>query len=136
MRSKNTYLRLQRFRVEERRRQVQAIEAMIGDFRRKQDDLDHQIAAEEQRNGVVDPGHFNYSMTAKSLRGRRDNILRSMAELRDELEEARTRAASEESELRKLELLAEKEGGIVQVTAPTFGDAGGTETSRWRNSPS
>ena len=74
MRSKNTYLRLQRFRSRNRRRQAQAIEAMIADFRRKQDDLDLQIAAEEHRNGVTDPGHFNYSMTAKSLRGRRDNI--------------------------------------------------------------
>ncbi len=132
MRSKNTYLRLQRFRVEERRRQVQAIEAMIADFRRKQDDLDHQIAAEEQRNGVTDPGHFSYSMTAKSLRGRRDNILRSMSELKAELDDAKERFAAEESELRKLELLAEKEGGVVQVAAPAA-DIGG-DTSRWRNS--
>jgi flagellar FliJ protein len=136
MRSKNTYLRLQRFRLEERRRQVQAIEAMMADFRRKQDDLDHQIAAEEQRNGVTDPGHFNYSMTAKSLRARRDNILRSMGELRDELEEAKARVAEEESELRKLELLAEKEGGVVQVAAPGAGEAACAETSRWRNSAS
>ena len=131
MRSKNTYLRLQRFRVEERRRQVQAIEAMIADFRRKQDDLDHQIAAEEQRNGVTDPGHFSYSMTAKSLRGRRANILRSMGELKAELDEAKERFAAEESELRKLELLAEKEGGVVQVAAPA---ETGDDTSRWRNS--
>jgi flagellar FliJ protein len=136
MRSKNTYLRLQRFRLEERRRQVQAIEAMMADFRRKQDDLDHQIAAEEQRNGVTDPGHFNYSMTAKSLRARRYNILRSMGELRGELEEAKARAAEEESELRKLELLAEKEGGVVQVTAPATGEAAAAEISRWRNSAS
>jgi flagellar export protein FliJ len=132
MRSKNTYLRLQRFRVEERRRQVQAIEAMIADFRRKQDDLDHQIAAEEQRNGITDPGHFSYSMTAKSLRGRRDNILRSMSELKAELDEAKGRFAIEESELRKLELLAEKEGGVVQVAAPATDS--GADNSRWRNS--
>jgi flagellar export protein FliJ len=131
MRSKNTYLRLQRFRVEERRRQVQAIEAMLADFRRKQDDLDHQIAAEEQRNGVTDPGHFSYSMTAKSLRGRRANIQRSMSELKAELDEAKERFAAEESELRKLELLAEKEGGVVQVAAPA---ETGDDTSRWRNS--
>ena len=109
MRSKNTYLRLQRFRLEERRRQVQAIEAMMADFRRKQDDLDHQIAAEEQRNGVTDPGHFNYSLAAKSTRGRRDNLLKTVADLRDQLEAAQTAFAVEETELRKLELLADKE---------------------------
>src|SRR5262245_22899752 len=132
MRSKKTYLRLQRFRVEERRRQVQAIEAMLADFRRKQDDLDLQIAAEEQRNGITDPGHFSYSMTAKSLRGRRTNIQRSMNELKAELDEARERFAADESELRKLELLAEKEGGVVQVAAPA--NDIGDDTSRWRNS--
>ena len=47
----------------------------------------------------------------------------------------RTALAGEESELRKLELLAEKEGGIVvQVTAPAAGEVGAAETSRWRNS--
>jgi flagellar FliJ protein len=132
VRSKNTYLRLQRFRVEERRRQAQAIEAMIADFRRKQDDLDHQIAAEEQRNGVTDPGHFSYSTTAKSLRGRRSNIQRSMSELKVELDEAKERLAAEESELRKLELLAEKESGVVQVATPAADAA--ADTSRWRNS--
>jgi hypothetical protein len=71
-------------------------------------------------------------MTAKSLRGRRDNILRSMSELKAELDEAKGRFAAEESELRKLELLAEKEGGVVQVAAPAAGIGG--DTSRWRNS--
>ena len=78
MRSKDTLLRLHRFRYDEKRRQVGEIEAMIADFRRKQDDLDLQIQAEEERSGVSDPEHFNYSMTAKALRGRRDNLLRSI----------------------------------------------------------
>ncbi len=55
MRSKDTLLRLHRFHVEEKRRQVGDIEMMMADFRRKQDDLDQQIAYEEQKNGVSDP---------------------------------------------------------------------------------
>jgi flagellar protein FliJ len=109
MRSRDTLLRLHRFRTEEKRRQVGDIDAMIADLMRKHDDLDSQIKAEEHRTGVTDPGHFNYSLAAKSTRGRRDNLLKTVADLRDQLEAAQTAFAAEETELRKLELLAEKE---------------------------
>ncbi len=125
MRLRDSLLRLQRFRFEDRKRQLAAIEAMIADFQRKQEDLDQQIALEEQRNGVTDPNHFNYSMTAKSLRVRRDNLLRSAAELRDQLEDARTRFEEESAELKRLELLAEKEGttSVPAGVAPALADA-------------
>ncbi len=134
MRSKDTYLRLQRFRFEERRRQVLDIEAMIADFRRKQEDLDLQVANEEHKNGVSDPNHFNYSMTAKSLRGRRENMARSMAELKTQLDDARTRLVTEQDELRKLELLSEKEGGAVSVAQPAPAEGGVDDASRYRHS--
>ena len=39
---------------------------------------------EESRNGVTDPANVNYSMAAKAARGRRDNLLKSIAELKDQ----------------------------------------------------
>lgn len=124
MRSKDTLLRLHRFRSEGKRRQVTEIEMMIADFRRKQDDLDLQINAEEERSGVTDPNHFKYSMTAKSIRGRRDNLLKSIEELDAQLAEAREQAEAEEADLRKVELLVEKEGNIPQVIMPIGADDG------------
>ncbi len=118
MRSKDTLLRLHRFRFEEKRRQVTEIEMMIADFKRKQDDLELQINAEEERSGVTDPNHFKYSMTAKSIRGRRDNLLKSIEELDAQLGAAREQAEAEEAELRKVELMAEKEGNIPQMIMP------------------
>ena len=109
MRSKDTLLRLHRFYVEEKRRQVGDIEMMMADFRRKQDDLDQQIAYEEQKTGISDPSNFNYSMTAKSIRNRRKNLLATIEDLQDQLDRANAAVAEEESELRKVELLAEKE---------------------------
>jgi flagellar export protein FliJ len=109
MRSKDTLLRLHRFHVEEKRRQVGDIEMMMADFRRKQDDLDQQIAYEEQKTGVSDPAHFNYSMTAKSIRKRRENLLATIDDLQSQLDRANEALAEEESELRKVELLAEKD---------------------------
>lgn len=111
MRSRETLLRLHRFRTEEKRRQVADMEFMIQDFTRKYEDLDVQVKFEESRNGVSDPAHFNYSLSAKATRGRRDNVMRSIAELRDQLAEAQDALAAEEQELRRVEMLAEKEAG-------------------------
>lgn len=111
MRSRETLLRLHRFRTEDKRRQVADIDGMIQDFMRKYDDLDAQVKFEESRNGVSDPGHFNYSLSAKAARGRRDNLMRSIAELRDQLADAQAALTEEEQELRRAEMLAVKEGG-------------------------
>lgn len=110
MRSRDSALRLHRFKTEEKRRQVADIESMIAEFMRKYDDLDQQIKVEEQRTGVTDPNHFNYSMAAKAVRGRRDNLLKSINELKEQLGGAKADLAAEEAELRKVELLVEKEG--------------------------
>lgn len=109
MRSRDTLLRLHRFRREEKCRQVADIEAMIADFLRKQDDLEGLIRTEEARTGIADAEHFNYSTAAKAARVRRDNLLRSIGELNDQLDAARAALAEEEAELRKIELLAAKE---------------------------
>jgi flagellar export protein FliJ len=109
MRSRETVLRLQRFRTEEKRRQAQDLEAMIADFMRKYDDLDALVKAEEAKNGVTDPTHFNYSMSAKSARVRRDNLLKSISELKDQHADAVAAYEEQQAELKKVELLAEKE---------------------------
>ena len=118
MRSRETLLRLHRFRTEDKRRQVADIDGMIQDFLRKYDDLDSQVKFEESRNGVSDPAHFNYSLSAKAARGRRDNLMRSIAELKDQLADARNALAEVEQDLRRTELLVEKEGGAPAPMAP------------------
>jgi flagellar protein FliJ len=118
MRSKDNLLRLHRFKYEDRRRQVAEIEVMISEFLRKQDELDAHIRMEESRNGVTDPAHFNYSTSAKASRVRRDNLLRSIGELKDELDAAKTALDEESAELRKIELLAEKEAEARVDVAP------------------
>lgn len=120
MRSRDSSLRLHRFKTEEKRRQVADIESMIADFMRKYDELDQQIKLEEQRTGVTDPNHFNYSMAAKAVRGRRDNLLKSINELKEQLGGAKADLAVEEGELRKVELLVEKEG--TSAVTPVVAD--------------
>jgi flagellar FliJ protein len=118
MRSRDNMLRLHRFKHDERRRQVADIEMMIADLLKKQDELEAHIRMEESRNGVSDPAHYNYSTAAKASRVRRDNLLLSIGELKDQLDAAKSALADEEAELRKIELLAEKEGEArVEVAA-------------------
>ena len=127
MRSRETLLRLHRFRTEEKRRQVADIDGMIQDFMKKFDDLDAQVKFEEGRTGVADPTHFNYSMTAKAARGRRDNLMKSIGELKDQLNDAQSALAEEEQELRRAELLVEKESGSSAVVAPQSGVMAGMQ---------
>lgn|SRR5687768_14546184 len=118
MRSRDNMLRLHRFKHEERRRQVADIETMIADLLKKQDELEAHIRMEESRNSISDPSHYNYSTSAKASRVRRDNLLLSIGELKDQLDAAKSALADEEADLRKIELLAEKEGEARVEVAP------------------
>jgi flagellar protein FliJ len=115
MRSRESLLRLNRFRVEDCRRQVADMDLMIQDLMRKHDDLDNHVKFEEQRTGVSDVNNVNYSMAAKSVRGRRDNILKTVAELRDQHEAMIEKLKEAEADLRKVELLVEKEAPSVKA---------------------
>jgi flagellar protein FliJ len=119
MRSRETTLRLHRFRTEERRRQAADIDGMIQDLSKKYDELDAHVRFEEGRNGVSDPTNVNYSMAAKATRGRRDNLLKSISDLKDQKASVIALLANEEADLRKVEMLMEKESGIsaAQVSA-------------------
>jgi flagellar protein FliJ len=114
MRSRESLLRLHRFRTEDVRRQAGDIEMMIQDLMRKHDELEMHIKSEEQRTGIADPANVNYSMAAKSSRVRLDNLLKSVGELRDQQESLHEKLRDEEAELRKVEMLVEKEGGSLK----------------------
>ncbi len=109
MRSRESLIRLKQFQVDEKRRQVAQIESMIAEFQRMADDLDEQIKAEQARVGITDVGHFAYPTFAKAAAQRRDNLLHSAAELQDQLDRAREDLAVAVEELKKFELLEERE---------------------------
>ena len=121
MRSRETLLRLHRFRTEERRRQAADIDGMVQDLTKKYDELDAHVRFEEGRNGVTDPANVNYSMAAKATRGRRDNLLKSIADLNDQKASVMGQLADEEAELRKVELMVEKESASAAAQSPSIG---------------
>ena len=91
MKSRDALIRLKRFEVEEKRRKVADIEAMIGDFNHMAVDLDRQIAIEQERAGVSDVNHYAYPTFAKAAIQRRNNLSASAADLAAKLAAARGR---------------------------------------------
>jgi flagellar FliJ protein len=109
MKSRETLIRLKRFQVDEKRRQVAQIEAMVAEFERMATDLDREIAVEQERAGISDPGHFAYPTYAKAAMQRRDNLKRSAAELQGQLADARAQLADAFEDLKKVEILEERD---------------------------
>jgi flagellar export protein FliJ len=109
MKSRDTLLRLKRFQVDEKRRQVAQIEAMVADFDRMASDLDREILLEQERVGITDIGHFAYPTYARAAMQRRDNLKRSADELKGQLDDARASLGEAFEELKKVELLEERD---------------------------
>jgi flagellar export protein FliJ len=109
MKSRDTLIRLKKFQVEEKRRRVAQIESMIADFQRMTVDLEREIEIEQERAGINDPAHFAYPTYAKAAIQRRENLTRSADELRVQLEDAKINLAEAFEELKKVELLDERD---------------------------
>lgn len=109
MKSRESLIRFRRFQVDEKRRHVTQIETMIADFERMAADLDKQIKDEQDRAGIHDVNHFAYPTFAKAAIQRRDNLKRSAAELQGQLEDARGQLADAFEELKKVEILEERD---------------------------
>jgi flagellar export protein FliJ len=82
---------------------------MIADFQRMSADLEREILTEQERAGINDPSHFAYPTYAKAAIQRRENLLRSAEELRTQLDEAKGLLGEAFEELKKVELLDERD---------------------------
>jgi len=102
-------IRLKKFQVDEKRRQVAQIEMMINDFERMASELDQQIEIEHQKTGISDVAHFAYSTFAKAASTRRDNLLASANDMKSKLEAAQDALAEALEDLKKVELLDQRE---------------------------
>ncbi|MFC0218529.1 flagellar export protein FliJ [Pseudochelatococcus lubricantis] len=110
MKPRSGIIQLKTFRVQEKRRRLAQIEAMIADFQRMAEDLDKEIAAEEKRSGIADVNHFAYPTYARAAAQRRDNLLQSADDLKNQLADAMADLDEALSELRKAEALDDREG--------------------------
>jgi flagellar FliJ protein len=119
MKSRDTLIRLKRFQVDEKRRQVAQIETMIAEFERMAADLDREILHEQEKAGIHDVAHYAYPTYAKAAMGRRDNLKRSADELAGQLTDAQEALAEAFEELKKVELLEERDTVREKVAGST-----------------
>lgn len=120
MKPKNSLLRLKQFQVSEKHRQVMQLETMISEFQRMADELDRQIEAEERKSGITDVNNFAYPTFAKAARTRRDNLIGSINDLRNQHQSAETALAEAEEELKKAELLEVRETRAPEPAKPAI----------------
>jgi flagellar export protein FliJ len=109
MKSRETLIRLKKFQVDDKRRRVAQIEGMIAEFDRMATDLDREIEVEQSRAGINDPSHYAYPTYAKAAMQRRENLKTSAGELRVQLDEAKSALQEAFEELKKVELLDERD---------------------------
>jgi len=109
MKSRETLIRLKKFQVDEKRRKVAQIEAMIAEFDRIAGELEREIKVEQDRAGIHDPTHFAYPTYAKAAASRRENLKHSTDELRVQLEDAKAALGEAFEELKKVEMLDERD---------------------------
>ena len=115
MKSRDGLIRLKRFQVREKRRQVAQIEAMIAEFERMAKDLNDQVVAEQERSGIRDTSHFAYPTFAKAAIQRRNNLSASAADLAAKLAAARGEFDEACEELKKIELLEERDAERLRL---------------------
>jgi flagellar export protein FliJ len=82
---------------------------MIAEFDRMAGDLEREIRVEQDRAGIHDPAHFAYPTYAKAAIARRENLKRSADELRAQFEDAKMALGEAFDELKKVELLDERD---------------------------
>lgn len=105
MKARENLVRLKRFQVNEKRKQLTQLDMMIAEFERMAGELEFQIAAEEKKAGITDINHFAYPTFAKAARQRRDNLRDSQADMQQQHEAAQALLEEAETELAKAEEL-------------------------------
>ncbi len=112
MKSRDGLIRLKKFQVQEKTRQLAQIDMMIAEFERMGSELERQILLEEEKSGISDTAHFAYPTFAKAARQRRENLKISVRELREQREGAQTELAEADEEVAKFQLLQERDSAL------------------------
>jgi flagellar export protein FliJ len=105
----DTLLRLKRFRVDEMKRRIAAIDAMRNDLERKLADLDDNVAREKQRAGDSDIGRLAFPSFLRSIDARRGNLRNTLKEIEREHASALLDLNNAFQDLKALEFATEQQ---------------------------
>ncbi|MCC6921302.1 MAG: flagellar FliJ family protein [Alphaproteobacteria bacterium] len=107
MKSRDTLLKLYKFRVDEAKTRLHGFEQMRADMTRKIVELEGHLSEESRRATENEIGRFAYPSFAKSIRERKDKLNASVLEVERSIAEARIALHEAFQDLKKLELAEE-----------------------------
>ena len=105
----DTLLRLKRFRVDETKRRMAAIDAMRADLERKLTDLDDNVTREKQRAGDSDIGRLAFPSFLRSIESRRENLRATLKEIEREYATVQADLSNAIQDLKSLEIATEQQ---------------------------
>ena len=109
----DTLLRLKRFRVDEMKRRIAAIDAMKIDLERKLSDLDDNVEREKLRAGDSDIGRLAFPSFLRSIEARRENLRITLKEIEREHATALNDLSNAFQDLKSLEIATEQQAKRV-----------------------
>ena len=115
MKSRESLIRLHRFKVDEIRRRLKLLDDMRADLAKKMSDLEIMMQEEQRRAAHSDLGRLAYPSFARSVVLRRENIQRSIDEIEREAGQVTETLQSAYRELKKYEIAAENIGERERV---------------------
>lgn len=107
MKSRETLIRLSRFKTDEAKRKLAGLVAMRDDLLRKQKDLEQSLSDEQRKATENEFGRFAFPSFAKAVIARRENLARSVGEIERQIEAAREEVNACFRDLKKYELAEE-----------------------------
>ena len=107
MKSRESLIRLHRFKVDEIRRRLKLLDDMRADLAKKMADLEIMMQEEQRRAAHSDLGRLAYPSFARSIVLRRENIQRSIDEIEREAAQVTENLQSAYRELKKYEIAAD-----------------------------
>jgi flagellar FliJ protein len=107
MKSRESLIRLHRFKVDEIRRRLKSLDDMRADLAKKMSDLEVMMQEEQRRAAHSDLGRLAYPSFARSVVLRRENIQRSIDEIEREAAQVTEQLQSAYRELKKYEIAAD-----------------------------
>ena len=107
MKSRESLIRLHRFKVDEIRRRLKSLDEMRADLAKKMSDLELMMQEEQRRAAHSDLGRLAYPSFARSVVQRRENIQRSIDEVEKQASTVTEELQSAFRELKKYEIAAD-----------------------------
>jgi hypothetical protein len=113
MKTRQSLIRLQRFRVDEARRKLLSLEGMKAELVRKTGELETTVAAEQRRAIEDEIGRFAYPGFARAILSRKDNISKTLGEVERQILAAQDELNAAYRDLKKFEIA--EEGRVREV---------------------